>query len=128
MHVMAFTHSFTLLLIGVGVDSPSLDYGQTASFSVHQLLQDKNIYLLENVADTSMLPAGGQGKTTPGFSSYTCGLLFSGHVMLYFSDSGVTLIVGSMKIDYGSGYPHPCSHFTTSYNYYAIIIITVAYN
>ena len=49
---------------GVGVDTPSVDYGPSQDFVVHNYLLEKNIYFLENVADMSELPAGGKGAST----------------------------------------------------------------
>ncbi|XP_067938408.1 isatin hydrolase-like [Watersipora subatra] len=63
---------------GVGIDTPSPDSGPVLDHPVHSFLLDKNIYILENVADMSSLPAGGKG---------------------------VTLVVGAMKIDSGTGGP-----------------------
>lgn len=48
--------------VGVGTDTPSVDYGPSQTFPVHSFLLDKNIYFLENVADMSELPEAGQGE------------------------------------------------------------------
>jgi kynurenine formamidase len=43
----------------IGVDSPSLDYGQSATFPVHVLSSKENICGLENVAYLDKIPANG---------------------------------------------------------------------
>src|SRR5262249_40717505 len=44
---------------GVGIDTASLDYGQSKDFIAHQILNGANIYGLENVANLERLPAKG---------------------------------------------------------------------
>lgn len=44
---------------GVGIDTASIDYGQSHDFITHQILYGKNIYGLENVAHLDQLPAKG---------------------------------------------------------------------
>lgn len=43
----------------IGLDTPSIDYGQSALFESHRILFDKNIPAFENVANLDMLPAKG---------------------------------------------------------------------
>ncbi len=43
----------------VGIDTPSIDYGQSTQFEAHQALFDANIPAFENVADPGALPATG---------------------------------------------------------------------
>jgi kynurenine formamidase len=43
----------------IGLDTPSIDYGQSQTFDTHQILYAKNIPAFENVADMSALPAKG---------------------------------------------------------------------
>ena len=43
----------------VGIDTASLDYGQSVNFETHQILFEKNIPGLENVANLDRLPAKG---------------------------------------------------------------------
>lgn len=43
----------------IGLDTPSIDYGQSTLFESHQVLFAKNIPAFENVADMSALPAKG---------------------------------------------------------------------
>lgn len=43
----------------VGIDSPSIDYGQSTSFSTHQVLFKSNIPAFENVANLDRLPPRG---------------------------------------------------------------------
>jgi kynurenine formamidase len=40
----------------VGIDTPSIDYGQSADFVTHVLLYGANIPGLENVANLGVLP------------------------------------------------------------------------
>ncbi|MHB1326962.1 MAG: cyclase family protein [Gemmatimonadales bacterium] len=44
---------------GLGVDSPSIDYGPSADFAVHRVLSARNGIALENLADLSGLPPVG---------------------------------------------------------------------
>lgn len=46
-------------VIGVGLDTPSLDYGQSKDFIAHRILLKENIYGLENVAHLDQLPPTG---------------------------------------------------------------------
>ncbi len=43
----------------VGLDTPSIDYGQSTLFETHQVLYEKNIPGFENVAHLDQLPATG---------------------------------------------------------------------
>ena len=43
----------------VGLDTPSLDYGQSKLFKSHQILNEKNILGFENLANLELLPAKG---------------------------------------------------------------------
>jgi kynurenine formamidase len=43
----------------VGIDTPSIDYGQSKDFIVHQVLNGANIYGLENVAHLERVPPTG---------------------------------------------------------------------
>ncbi len=61
---------------GVGLDTPSLDYGPSRDFPAHRILLGKNIYGLENVAYLDTLPP-----------------------------TGVVLYVAPMKIEGGTGAP-----------------------
>ena len=46
-------------IAAVGLDTPSIDYGQSADFIVHQYLYGRNIPGFENVANLDALPATG---------------------------------------------------------------------
>ncbi|HEV2765139.1 MAG TPA: cyclase family protein, partial [Pyrinomonadaceae bacterium] len=46
-------------LDGVGIDTASLDYGQSKDFIAHRVLNGANVYGLENVANLERLPARG---------------------------------------------------------------------
>ena len=46
-------------IAAVGLDTPSLDYGQSTDFIAHRILLDKNIPGFENVANLGELPAKG---------------------------------------------------------------------
>ena len=50
------------MLLGVGIDTPSIDYGPSRDFSTHVYMLEKNIYFLENVGDMSGLPTAGKGN------------------------------------------------------------------
>ena len=43
----------------IGLDTPSIDYGQSTLFESHQVLFAKNVPAFENLADLSALPASG---------------------------------------------------------------------
>ncbi len=43
----------------IGLDTPSIDYGQSTLFESHRILFDKNIPALENVANLNRLPVRG---------------------------------------------------------------------
>lgn len=43
----------------VGLDTPSIDYGQSADFKTHRILLAENIPAFENVANLDLLPAKG---------------------------------------------------------------------
>jgi kynurenine formamidase len=43
----------------IGLDTPSIDFGQSTLFESHQILFAKNVPAFENVADMSALPAQG---------------------------------------------------------------------
>ena len=43
----------------VGLDTPSIDYGQSKDFKTHQVLMGANIPAFENVANLELLPATG---------------------------------------------------------------------
>lgn len=43
----------------MGLDTPSVDYGQSTDFAAHVALYKENIYGLENVANLDGLPATG---------------------------------------------------------------------
>ncbi|HEX4575185.1 MAG TPA: cyclase family protein, partial [Gemmatimonadales bacterium] len=43
----------------VGIDTPSIDYGQSRTFTTHQILLGADIPAFENVAHVSALPATG---------------------------------------------------------------------
>ena len=55
----------------VGIDTASLDYGQTKMFESHQILNKANIPGLENVANMVQLPA-------KGFTVYAAPMFISG--------------------------------------------------
>ncbi|XP_068238727.1 isatin hydrolase-like [Palaemon carinicauda] len=46
-------------VVGVGLDTPSLDHGRSQSFETHQSLMRANLYGLENVANLDKLPTTG---------------------------------------------------------------------
>jgi kynurenine formamidase len=43
----------------VGIDTPSIDYGQSTTFDTHRILMAQNIPAFENVANLERLPASG---------------------------------------------------------------------
>jgi kynurenine formamidase len=46
-------------ILGVAVDVISIDRGQSKDFKTHQILSDKNIWGVENLANADKLPAAG---------------------------------------------------------------------
>lgn len=54
-------------IVGIGIDSPSIDHGQTKGYKSHQIFANKNIYHLENIAKTihKLPPIGAKLTTLP---------------------------------------------------------------
>jgi len=46
-------------IVAVGIDTPSIDYGQSKDFRTHVILYADNVVGFENVADLQLLPAAG---------------------------------------------------------------------
>jgi kynurenine formamidase len=46
-------------IVAVGIDTPSIDYGQSKDFRVHVILYAQGVVGFENVADLQLLPAAG---------------------------------------------------------------------
>lgn len=46
-------------VVGVGIDTPSVDYGPSSQFEVHRTLQPLNIYNVENATGLTTLPPRG---------------------------------------------------------------------
>ena len=44
---------------GIGLDTPSIDYGQSEDFLAHQVLSEKEILIFENVANLDQIPPKG---------------------------------------------------------------------
>jgi len=44
---------------GIGLDTPSIDYGPSQDFIVHQIINGANLYGLENIANLDKLPSKG---------------------------------------------------------------------
>lgn len=44
---------------GIGIDTPSVDYGPSAKFETHHLTMPLNVFHIENAANLTMLPASG---------------------------------------------------------------------
>jgi kynurenine formamidase len=44
---------------GIGIDTPSIDYGASRDFIVHQIINGANLYGLENVANLDKVPPKG---------------------------------------------------------------------
>ncbi len=42
---------------GIGLDTPSIDYGQSQDFLTHRILSEKEILIFENVANLDKIPA-----------------------------------------------------------------------
>jgi kynurenine formamidase len=49
-------------IVGVGLDTPSIDHGQSRDFQVHRILGRANIWGLENLADLHLMPPTGIKK------------------------------------------------------------------
>jgi kynurenine formamidase len=50
-------------IVGIGIDTASIDAGQSRDFPVHQILGQANCYALENVANLNLLPPRGARMT-----------------------------------------------------------------
>jgi len=46
-------------IVALGIDTPSIDFGQSTDFRTHVILLSRNISGLENVANLDLLPEGG---------------------------------------------------------------------
>ena len=46
-------------IVSLGIDTPSIDYGQSATFETHQILYGQNLAGFENVANLEALPEWG---------------------------------------------------------------------
>jgi len=46
-------------IIGVGIDTASMDYGPSKDFIAHQIINGANVYGLENIANLEKLPPTG---------------------------------------------------------------------
>lgn len=46
-------------IVAVGIDTPSIDYGQSQLFQTHQVLAEENVSVFENVANLEQLPVEG---------------------------------------------------------------------
>jgi kynurenine formamidase len=44
---------------GIGIDTPSIDYGPSAKFEAHRVSMPLNVYHIENAANLTTLPASG---------------------------------------------------------------------
>lgn len=61
----AATYLVQRRVYGVGLDTPSTDYGQSKDFKTHQVFGGSNVFAIENVANLDALPAdGGTGAIT----------------------------------------------------------------
>lgn len=63
-------------VVGLGIDTMSVDKGATTTYPVHQFTSKASVYHLENVANLSLVPA-----------------------------SGATVVVAPVKLEHGSGAP-----------------------
>lgn len=65
LHFPGFSSQLAEFLIhqrtihGVGIDTASIDPGRSRDFPVHRILNDADVYILENVASLSRLPSHG---------------------------------------------------------------------
>ena len=55
---------------GVGVDTPSIDYGQSRDFTSHVIFNSNNVWGLENLKNTHMLPPKGFKGPPRAFSLF----------------------------------------------------------
>jgi kynurenine formamidase len=46
-------------VVGIGIDTPSVDYGPSAKFETHHTSMPENVYHIENAANLTALPARG---------------------------------------------------------------------
>jgi len=46
-------------VVGIGIDTPSVDYGPSAKFETHLLTMPLNVFHIENAANLTSLPASG---------------------------------------------------------------------
>ena len=58
-------------IVGVAVDTPSIDYGQSSDFEVHQILGAANVWAVENLANAEGLSETGTRFASRGPCEYT---------------------------------------------------------
>ncbi|KAK6176197.1 hypothetical protein SNE40_014526 [Patella caerulea] len=81
----------------VGVDTPSVDYGQSKTFPVHQLLGKHNVPALENVGYLDSIPE--KGAT-----------IFIGIIKLFDGSGGPVRIIATYNADASSANVLVCIH------------------
>ena len=47
------------MIVGIGVDTASIDHGPSSDFIVHQLINGAGLYGLENIAHLEQVPEAG---------------------------------------------------------------------
>jgi kynurenine formamidase len=54
-------------IVGIGIDGPSIDHGQSKQYKSHQIFANKNIYIFENIAKSvhQLPPIGAKLHTLP---------------------------------------------------------------
>ena len=94
---------------GVGIDTPSIDYGKSKSYPTHQILFKKNIFGLENVANLDKLPA-------TGYIVYALPMNIEG------GSGGPVRILATMK----STTNRAGINFSTSCGIFAVMVVAIA--
>ena len=65
-------------IYGTGVDTASVDYGQSKTFKTHQVFGANNIWGLENLNNVNKLPPKGKNKSFIGLTLPT--LVMADHI------------------------------------------------
>ena len=84
-------------IFGVGVDTPSTDYGQAKKFQTHQILAKANIWGLENLNNVDKLPAKGFTVYNGAYKS-TDGSGGPSRVIAVMSSSGASKLAPKLLI------------------------------
>jgi len=97
-------------VVGVAIDTPSTDRGQSKKFLTHQVLGKHNVWGLENLANSDKLPSR-------GFTVYNMVHKLEG------GSGGPTRVVAVLDHDVATGVAHYCFHKRIWLQYFAYYLL-----